>query len=344
MTSVGNILHHLLNWAPAALAWEKDNIGLLLGSASHEVSRVLVCLDVTPEIVEEAVQSEAQLIVAHHPIIFHALKRIRTDTANGRLLARLLRHDIAVIAMHTNADATSNGVNHALADALGLQECKVLNTVHGRMRRIELRCTHGHDLLQRLHDVLQYSEELQWTSRNVDDSIVIVEITCPSWRSADVLASIHRLLGAAVLSSTVLATEQVAPGYGLGLLGELETELTPSRFIDRVKTALDCDMVRAGRFSDDMSLKRIAVCGGAGNSVIPAAIDAGAQCLVTGDLTHHTFLEFREELLLIDAGHFETERPFIQRCVDILQSIPFHDMQKIDILKTRTNTNPLWFV
>ena len=123
MPTVREIEKILFDWAPRELAAEWDNVGLLVGDPSHEVSRVLVALDITEAVVAEAVERGADLIVAHHPVMnctWHKVQSVRTDDRQGRILTALLRHDIAAICMHTNLDAAEGGVNDALAAALGL--------------------------------------------------------------------------------------------------------------------------------------------------------------------------------------------------------------------------------
>lgn len=118
------VLNVLEAWAPKKLAEDWDNPGLLVGSPEQEVSRIMTCLDVSGQAVEAAIRSGTQLIVAHHPLIFRGLRKIRTDLAAGAMLQKLLKHDIAVIAMHTNLDIAPGGVNDVLAEAIGLTEVK----------------------------------------------------------------------------------------------------------------------------------------------------------------------------------------------------------------------------
>ncbi|MBN1446816.1 MAG: Nif3-like dinuclear metal center hexameric protein [Bacteroidetes bacterium] len=256
----------LLEWAPASLAWERDNIGLLIGSADREVTRVLVCLDVTAEILTEAVQRGAQCIVAHHPLIFHPLKSIQTDTTHGALLAGLLRANISVIAMHTNADAARGGLNTGLAALLGIRNGRRLDAI-----------------------------------------------------------------------------DEVEQEQGIGVVGDLAEALHVRDFLSAVKKALGCSVLRCTPFAEDRLIRRVAVCSGAGSSYVPAAVATGADAFVTADLTHHTFLDFQSDILLVDAGHYETERLFISLCAEELQRRFFEDTQKIDILRTHTDTNPVWF-
>lgn len=122
ITNVNHILKALYEWAPPHLKEDYDNIGLLIGRSDQVVNRVLVCLDITPQVVDEAIAKGCELLVAHHPIIFKKLSHVRQEDATGRLIYQLIKHDISVICMHTNLDAASKGVSFALADRLGLLE------------------------------------------------------------------------------------------------------------------------------------------------------------------------------------------------------------------------------
>lgn len=117
---VGDVFAELNKIAPVVMAMEFDNVGLLVGRTEREVSRVLIALDITEEVIDEAIALGAELIVAHHPIILAPLKRVTDEDRLGRNIMKLLRHDIAAICMHTNLDAARGGVNDELAKAVGL--------------------------------------------------------------------------------------------------------------------------------------------------------------------------------------------------------------------------------
>lgn len=125
MTTVRDIEQYLYAWAPRELAESWDNVGLLVGDPEAEVHRVLVALDVTPQVAEEALERGCQLIVAHHPVMncaWHPVQTVRADDRQGRTLTALLRGGVAAICMHTNLDAAEGGVNDVLAQKLGLEE------------------------------------------------------------------------------------------------------------------------------------------------------------------------------------------------------------------------------
>ena len=124
-------VHHILNflheWAPPKTKFDYDNVGLLIGYAQQPVVRILTCLDVTEAIADEAINRNADLIVAHHPLIFKQLKQITKDSEKGRTLFKLISNDISVIAAHTNLDAAHHGVSWKLAETLGLDEITFLD-------------------------------------------------------------------------------------------------------------------------------------------------------------------------------------------------------------------------
>ena len=122
MPTIHDIESALYALAPKALAAEWDNVGLLAGSADREVRNVLVALDITEPVVDEAERMGVDLIVSHHPVIFHPVKSITDRDPSGRLLIRLVRSGTGAVCMHTNLDAAQGGVNDALASALGLQD------------------------------------------------------------------------------------------------------------------------------------------------------------------------------------------------------------------------------
>src|SRR5262245_57670737 len=131
MRTVGAIVEELERLAPLALAADWDNVGLLLGDRNAEVRRVMTCLTVTPESAVEAIDGEAQLIVTHHPVLFRAVKRLTTDSPEGRMLCALLKAGVAVFSAHTAYDDTPGGINDTLAVRLGLREVGPLRKSEG---------------------------------------------------------------------------------------------------------------------------------------------------------------------------------------------------------------------
>lgn len=163
-----HILEFLEEWAPQSTKLEYDNVGLLVGNEDQEVSSILACLDVTPEVVDEAIALEADLIVAHHPLIFRKLSRITSSDATGSLIFRLIRNDINVIAAHTNLDAAPGGVSFVLASRLGLIDVHFLKTedapVHPRGRET------GFGMIGMLPEPMELPDFLEMVSDRLENA------------------------------------------------------------------------------------------------------------------------------------------------------------------------------
>lgn len=126
--NVGEILNYINELAPWKYAEDWDNVGLMVGSRSKEITKVLTCLDVTSKIINEAIDQGANLIVSHHPILFSKLKTVDLDTMKGEQIATLIKNDISVVSAHTNLDVAVGGVNDTLAEAIGLTNCGILKS------------------------------------------------------------------------------------------------------------------------------------------------------------------------------------------------------------------------
>ena len=149
--TVGDVYAMIDRIAPFDLAEEWDNVGILAGSASDEVDGILCALDLNPAVIEEAVRKDVQLIVTHHPIMFRGRKNLREDDPEGRMLCKLVRSGIALIAAHTNFDNAVPGVNNALADLLGLENVEAcengLRVGTPKQGMLEAFCKHAQDVL-----------------------------------------------------------------------------------------------------------------------------------------------------------------------------------------------------
>lgn len=142
--TVQTVIDAVNRLAPKKFAEEWDNPGLLIGAPNAEVRKIFICLDVTDENISRAIELEAQLIVAHHPLIFHAIKNVRCDLPLGRKIARLIQNKLAVLAAHTNLDSAPGGVNDVLAAKIGLREVKMFGEEElslGRLGTLETPMT-----------------------------------------------------------------------------------------------------------------------------------------------------------------------------------------------------------
>ena len=237
------IMQALEKIAPKELAEDWDNPGLLVGKPSQPVSKILISLDVTLEVVNKAISDRANIIVAHHPIIFRAVKKFRTDKPLGRLLELLIKNNIAVIAVHTNLDTVCGGVNDILANKLGLQY---------------------------IHPLIPLEQDIN-------------------------------------------------KGFGLGRVGVLSEPMEIRELAKQVKNALPTAGIRIVEV-ENRTVKKVALCGGAGAEFIGQAASLGADVFITGDVKYHEAQQARGlGIHLIDAGHFGTEFPIVSILADRLE-------------------------
>ncbi|MAT38073.1 MAG: Nif3-like dinuclear metal center hexameric protein [Ectothiorhodospiraceae bacterium] len=341
MTTVAHVLDALRNWAPYELSWDKDNVGLLIGSPQNEVNGILVSVDVTEAVLDEAVRLGMNCIVAHHPVIFAPQKDLRSDTYKGRLLTTAIKNDIAVIAMHTNADAAFGGVNHALASAFGLKNIVSLDPPQRVMRKFVCVAHLEKVDPKRIGTYLDGVDGVQWSAAHYDNDVMVYEIILPVWLLREVRKELTGIFGRELIAAHTITLNDAPADYGIGAVGNLPEPTGAEEFIAMAKEKLGCDAVRTNAFEPSKKISRVAVCGGAGKSYIDSAVANGADAFVTADLTYHAFEEHRSELVLIDAGHYETEHVFRDICAAALTARLSAGDSDLTVRSSESESNPV---
>lgn len=336
-TRVRHISTFLHQWAPPSTKLDYDNVGFLLGDPDGEVTRILTCLDVTMEVAEEAVEKGCELIVSHHPLIFKSIDRINPTDERGRIIYKLIRNDIALIAAHTNLDAALDGVSFVLAEKLGLENLKFLEASYPVSRKIVLTTSHNdHEAVLKLLNY--YSAEEAHYSR--------VEGRKGEQYTYQAIIDEHNVKGLkkelrkkGLLdrgSFQVMEVASPSNNFGMGVVGLYRDQgLTQQEFLEKVSGALGA---RALRFSGEAErVKKVAVCGGAGVSLTSKAIAEGAQAFVTADIKYHDWFVDADPFLLVDAGHYESEIPIAATLRHELQEA----FEELNVMETGVNTNPM---
>ncbi len=325
--------------APAHLAADWDNVGLLVGSPDQDVSRVLVALDVTPAVAEAAATGGIDLIIAHHPLIFKALTSLRTDRPIGRTLAALVRAGAAVFAAHTNLDAADGGVNDILASKLGLTALRPLSAdyresllkivvfvpeSHAEAVRQAMAAAGAGHIGNYSHCTFQASGTgtflpLAGTNPFIGQTGKLeyvaefrLETIVPAGQADKVVQAMLAAHPYEEVAYDLYRLENAGRDHGVGRVGELVRPLALGDFASLVKSALKIDTVRLSG-PGARQVKTVAVCGGAGAGLFAEAVRSGADVLVTGDVKYHEALEAAAcGLTIIDAGHFASERPVLE--------------------------------
>ncbi len=341
---VHDIQEILEQWAPPAVAWERDHVGLQIGSPRKRVRSVLVSLDVTQGVLQEARRKNTDLIISHHPLFFRPAYSVVTDDERGMLIAELLRSGIAVYSMHTNLDVAKEGVSHALAQTLNLEQIASLQPLSGQYQKIAVFVPREHaDRVMRAMagegagSIGDYTE----CSFNTDGTGTFtplpgarpfigmhgtlervretrVEMIVPRWKTARALRAMLKAHPYEEVAYDLYDLANPSPEFGAGAIGTLARPMTRSAFLSFVRRRLRCRSLRHG-VPTGPRIRRVAVCGGSGSEYIAAALHAGADAYVTSDLRYHTYQETGSTMMLIDAGHYETEAPVVPQIVSYLR-------------------------
>jgi len=362
------IIKNLEEWAPKEIAWQKDNVGLQVGSADRNINNILLCLDLTSNVIDEAVEKNCNLIISHHPLLFHPLKKVDLQKdKNSRLIEKLIKKEINLYSEHTNLDYTKNGVSFELAKILELKNIDFLIKSDSNQYKLVVFVPQSHidkvaeELFKIGCGVIGEYSNCSFRTKG-EGSFKGSEFSNPSVGKKEAFEKVDEfrlevVLDSWKLNSAVKVLKEVHPyeepafdiytvknqnsNYGVGAVGEYDDYLPVSEFLSLISKKLNAKGFRYTK-SRNNKIKRVAVCGGSGGEYIRAAIKSGADAYVTADIKYHDFHDAEGEILLIDAGHYETENPSLNE-VERRLVMFLENKEKIKIFRYSKSTNPIIF-
>jgi dinuclear metal center YbgI/SA1388 family protein len=350
---------------PPALAEDWDSVGLVCGDPTESVESVTIAVDATADVVAEL--PERSLLLAHHPLLLRGVDTVAADTAKGSVLHRLIRSGSALFTAHTNADSAAPGVSDALAEALGLEVDGVLSPVPSGRRLDKWVCFVPVDAADAVRAAVFAAGAGQigdyshccWTTSGTGQFLPHdgatptigrvgsvehvaeerIEVIAPSSRRAAVLAAMRAAHPYEEPAFDVVELAALPSGAGIGRTGVLPRPEPLSAFVARAARVLPATTwgVRASG-DPDASVSRVAVCGGAGDSLLGAAVAADVQAYLTSDLRHHVADEHRRasDVALIDVAHWASEYPWCAQARDVLVG-EFGESLSVRVSSTRTD-------
>lgn len=333
MTKVKDIIDILEDHAPLALQEDWDNCGLLVGDRQMEVTEILCTLDVTFEVVREAIDKGCNMIITHHPIIFGGLKSITGRNDVERCVVEAIKHDVAIYAAHTNMDNVANGVSGMMASKLALRNTKIMAPQAGNLLKLvvfvpQLHVTSVRDAIFDAgaghignYDSCSFNSQGEGTFRALDEANPYVgepgklhiekesciEVVLPEFVQGNVIAAMKGAHPYEEVAYDLIPLKNKWENVGLGVVGELETPIEESVFLDVLKSTFGVTVVRHSPLRSKI-VKRVAVMGGSGASYLNSAIATGADFFVTGDAKYHEFFMPEGRIVLADIGHYESEQ------------------------------------
>lgn len=333
---------------PPHLAQGWDSVGLVCGDPSEVVDAVAIAVDATPAVVAQV--PERGLLLAHHPLLLRGVDSVSADTAKGALIHSMIRTGRALFTAHTNADSASPGVSDALAGALGLEVSGVLSPVPSgpaldkwvvfvpSKDAAALRTAMFAAGAGQIGDYSQCSWSVAGTGQFMPHDGATpaigtvgtveqvaedrVEMVAPASRRAAVLAGLRSAHPYEEPAFDVVALQATPGDVGLGRIATLPSPEPLSTFVARVAGALPATSWGVRASGDPAAtVSRVAVCGGAGDSLLAEVAAADVQAYVTADLRHHPADEHRRvsDVALVDVAHWASEYPWCGQAAQLLR-------------------------
>jgi dinuclear metal center YbgI/SA1388 family protein len=329
---IKQIINCLESFAPIPLQESYDNSGLITGDAEDELKGALISLDVTEAVVEEAINKNCNLIIAHHPIIFKGLKKLTGKNYVERVVIKAIRNHIAIYAIHTNLDNVQKGVNKKIADKIGLLNTRILATKKNLLQKLVtfVPVSHTIELLKALSEAgagnignykncsfrvlgtgtFEPNEDANPTigEKNKLEEVQEdrIEVIFPAHSESKILTALKMAHPyeevAYYLHNLVNENQEV----GSGMIGELSSPMEATDFLNLLKEKMQLKTLKITSLLDN-PIRKIALCGGAGSFLLPQAIASGADVFISSDFKYHDFFDAENKIIIADIGHYESE-------------------------------------
>ncbi len=359
---VQDIISHIEELCPLAYAEDFDNVGLLVGSNTQEVTGVLISLDTLENVVDEAIATNCNMIVSFHPIIFSGLKKITGKTYVERVVLKAIKHDIAIYAMHTALDNSWNGVSDRICDELGLTDKTILIPQKGTIKKLITFVPNknaealrnalfavGAGSIGNYNQCSFNIEGLGSFQGNETSNPTVGEkgithfeeeiqlgITFAKHLEGTIIRTLHENHPYEEVAYEMTTLDNTNQHIGMGMIGSFKKSLSEIDFMTLLKTKMNVPMVRHSDFTGKM-IQKVAVLGGSGSFAIAHAKRAGVDAYVTADLKYHDFYQAEGQLILADIGHYESE----QYTKNLLFEYLTKKIPNFAFILSAENTNPI---
>ena len=360
------VFKYLEEWAPKEIAWQNDNVGLQVGHTNKKVKNILISLELTEEVLKYAVKKNCNLIITHHPLIFHQIKNLNLSAnSNSKLIEQLIKHEITLYSAHTNLDFAKNGVSFQLAKVLGLKNISFLKNLESNqfklivfvpekdLEKVAAAIFNAGGGIIGEYSNCSYRSKGEGTFKGSEVSNpavgikgvyekvseVKLEVLVDFWKINEVIKSMLLAHPYEEPAYDIYPLKNKNVNFGVGAIGNFEKLLTASELMNLVSKKLGNKQIKFVRGAS-RKIRKVAVCGGSGSDLLEEAINKNADALITADIKYHTFHTAFKKIWLIDAGHYETEKPIL----DILQKKLTELLQvntNIKVIKFNGNTNPI---
>ena len=362
-----SLIKYLEKWVPPGAGWDKDNNGLQLGSGGDEIRNVFLCLELNEKALNEAISKNCNFIFTHHPLIFKPISRLDTESNQiSKIIQKAIKEDITIYSAHTNLDFSRGGVSFELANALGLKNLQFLLPQKGNQYKLVVfvpkenlesvsnalfesgggiigeysKCSYrleGSGTFEG-SELSNPSAGTKMTFETVNE--IRLEIIVDAWKLNGVLKNMIDAHPYEEPAYDLYSLGNINKNYGEGVLGELPNPLSEKDFLLHTSKTLKTPSLRYTK-GKSTKIKKVAVCGGSGSGNLHTAIGADADAFITADIKYHTFQDAENKILLVDAGHYETEIFALKGVKKKIESFIKENKEKIKVYKYSGSTNPV---
>lgn len=363
-----NIIEHIENWAPPAISWEKDNVGLQIGSKKIKLKNIFLCLELTENALNQALQKNCNFIFTHHPFLFKPLRKIdfSSDT-KAKLIETLIKKNITLYSAHTNLDFTKDGVSFELAKVLELENINFLEKQNSNQYKIVVFAPQNNidqlseSLFEAGAGIIGNYEKCSFRldgkgtflgNENSNPAIgtkqkfenvneVRLELLVDSWKLKNVVAALKNNHPYEQPAYDIYSLKNENVNYGFGAIGNLKRGMNKTEFLKHVSKKLNINNIRYSDIEQNIKINKVAVCGGSGSELLNSALQNKADAFITADVKYHAFQDAENKILFVDAGHYETEIHSLNAVKRNLEKFISEKSEKIKIYKYNGSTNPV---
>lgn len=361
MPELKEIIAILEAFAPPVYQESYDNSGLLMGDLDMEITSALLCLDIDEAVMDEAIENNSNLIISHHPLVFHGIKRLTKDNYINRILHKAIKNDVAIYCCHTNIDSVKNGVSYKIAERLGLKNVEILvQKEEGLSKLVVYSPAKFADIIR--NEMIKFGgrigdyEECSYISegegsfrgcKNTTPFIgepnkfevakeIRIEVIVENWRVDKCLDSVKNIHPYQEVGYDIYPLKNKNMNVGLGVIGDLEQPCDTKELISTISMALECKVVRYSNIGKPIS-QRVAICGGSGSNFLKNAISQKADIYISADFGYHDFFIEPNTITIADVGHFEGEKYILELFYDIISK----KMPNFVVRCTKSGNNPI---
>jgi dinuclear metal center YbgI/SA1388 family protein len=359
---IKEIISCLESFAPLSFQESYDNSGLITGDPGQDIKSVLLCIDITEDVINEAVKMGSGLIISHHPILFRPVRKLRGDNFVERCLIAAIRNNIALYAAHTNMDAIRKGVNKKICDKLGLVKTQILVPRPEELRKLVffVPVDYAVNVREKVfeagaghignYDKCSFNASGDGTFRGSDETHpfvgkkgqlhyekeIRVETIYPVSRESDVIKALLNAHPYEEVAYDIYPLANDYPDAGSGMVGELPEPVSETVFMKNLKKVFRIKVIRHSELLKK-DIRKVAVCGGSGSQFLEQAIRSGAEIYVTSDIKYHQFFDAEKKIIIADIGHYESE----QFTTELFHELILKNFPKFAVHFSGINTNPV---